>query len=161
MLISDPSFCNKSLWARNKVAHVELLPGFARLRYAVTVTYRNQQRRTQKDFLSSEKKSNAKNIKYNNDFRKVVIPNQIPDALCNLRTSKYNRPHNKPNDGCLWKPAKHNSVRASKQPRFAVITETLDGNQALGTKCLMGFHWLAICYGIALLNSTHTHMDHQ
>ena len=41
------------------------------------------------------------------------------------------RPRNKPNDGCLWKPAKRNSVRASKQLRFVAITETFNGNQAL------------------------------
>ena len=37
---------NKILRARNKVAHVELMRGLARpvSRYAVTVTYRNQQR---------------------------------------------------------------------------------------------------------------------
>ena len=51
---------NKILRARNKVAHVELMRGLARpvSRYAVTVTYRNQQRK---------KKSKAKN--------KVVISN--------------------------------------------------------------------------------------
>ena len=38
---------------------------------------------------------------------------------------------NKPNNGCLWKPAKHNSVWASKQLRFVAITETFNGNQAL------------------------------
>ena len=39
-----------SLRARNKVAHVELLRGLARPvpRYAVTLTYRNQQRKKQK-----------------------------------------------------------------------------------------------------------------
>ena len=41
------------------------------------------------------------------------------------------RPCNKPNDGCLWKPAKRNSVHASKQLRFVAITKTFNGNQAL------------------------------
>ena len=51
--------------------------------------------------------------------------------LRDLHTSKYKRPRNKPNDGCLWKPAKRNSVRTSKQLRFVAITETYNGNQAL------------------------------
>ena len=38
-------------------------------------------------------------------------------------------PRNKSSDGCLWKPAKRNRVRASKQLRFVVITETFNGNQ--------------------------------
>ena len=33
--------------------------------------------------------------------------------------------------GCLWKPAKRNSVRVSKQLQFVSITETFNGNQAL------------------------------
>ena len=47
MLTSNPSLHNKSLRPRN---NVELLRGLVRPvpRYAVTVTYRNQQRRTQK-----------------------------------------------------------------------------------------------------------------
>ena len=77
-----------------------------------------------KDFLSSEKKSKAKNKKYNDYFRKVVIFNQIPDALHDLHASKYKKPCKKPNDGCLRKPAKRNSVRASKQLWLVVIGET-------------------------------------
>ena len=51
---SNPSLRNKSLRARNKVAHVELLREFARPvpQYAVTVTYGNI-----KVFLSSEKRA--------------------------------------------------------------------------------------------------------
>ena len=37
----------------------------------------------------------------------------------------------KPNDGCLWKPVKRNSARASKQLRFVAITEAFNGNQAI------------------------------
>ena len=85
-----------------------------------------------KDFLSSEKKSKAKTKNNNDDFRKVVISDWIPDALRDLHASKYKRPRNKPNDGCLWKPANRNSVCVSKQPRFVAITETFNGNQALG-----------------------------
>ena len=96
MLTSNPSLRNKSLRARNKVANVGLLQGDARPvpRYAVTETYGNQ------DFLSKTK-SKTKGPFYNNNFRNVVIHNSIPDALLDLHTSKYKRPHN----GCLWKPA--------------------------------------------------------
>ena len=58
------------------------------------------------DFYYPKKRSKAQNKKYNNDFRTVVVSNSIPDALCDLNTSKYKRPRNKPNDVCLWKPAK-------------------------------------------------------
>ena len=51
----------------------------------------------------------------NNDFQKVVTFNSIPDALRDLHASKYKRPRNKPGDGWLWKPAKRNNVRTSKQ----------------------------------------------
>ena len=72
-------------------------------------------RRTQKDFLSFEQK----------------IFNSIPNALRDLHTSKYKRPHNKPDKGCIWKPAKRNNVRMSKQLRFVASTKTFHGNQAL------------------------------
>ena len=55
MITSDHSLRNKSLRARNKVAHVELLRGLL-LRYAVAVIYRNQQRKKKQDLLSSGKK---------------------------------------------------------------------------------------------------------
>ena len=55
----------------------------------------------------------------------------MPDALRDLHASKYQRPRNKPSDGCLWKPSNRNSVCASKQLRFVAITETFNGNQAL------------------------------
>ena len=47
---------NKSLRGRNKIAHVELLRGLARPVPRYAVTYRNQQRKKQKDLLFSEKK---------------------------------------------------------------------------------------------------------
>ena len=52
MITSDPSLRNKSMRARNKVVHVELLGGLARPvpRYAVTVIYRNQKCKKQKRF---------------------------------------------------------------------------------------------------------------
>ena len=70
MITSDHSLRNKSMRARNKVAHVELLRGFARPvpRYAVTVSIETNNARNKNDFLSSEKKQ-----KDNDDFRKVVI----------------------------------------------------------------------------------------
>ena len=53
------------------------------------------------------------------------------DALRYLHASKYKRPRNKPNDGCLRKPAKRNGVRTSKQLRLVATTEAFNGNQAL------------------------------
>ena len=41
-----------------------------------------------------------------------------------LHTSKYKRPCNKSNDGCLWKPAKCSNVCASKQLQFVASAET-------------------------------------
>ena len=76
MLTSNPSLCNKSLRARNKVAHVELLRGLARpvRRYAVTVTYRNQQRKKQKRFsVLWKKKNKTKNKKITTTFRKSLF----------------------------------------------------------------------------------------
>ena len=91
MITSDPSLRNKSLRSRNKVAHVELLRGLAR---PVTVIYRNQQRKKQKDFPPSKKRARPK-------AKKITISNQIPDALRDLHASKYKRPRNKSNDSCL------------------------------------------------------------
>ena len=85
-----------------------------------------------KIFCLLEKKSKAKNKRYNNVFRNVVIYSTMPDALRDLHTSKYKRPRNKPDDGCLWKRAKRDNVRTSKQLRFVACTETFKGNQALG-----------------------------
>ena len=109
MIENDHSLCKKNLRARNKVAHVELLRGLARPvpRFAVTVTYRNQERKKQERFSELRKKGvKLKTKKNNDDFLKVVI--------CDLRASKYKRHRNKPNDGCLWKPAKRNSVCAEQ-----------------------------------------------
>ena len=57
MITSDHSLCNKSLRARNNVAHVELLQELARpvQQYAVTI-YRNQQRKKQQIFIVLRKK---------------------------------------------------------------------------------------------------------
>ena len=72
-----PTLRNKSLRARNKVAHVELLRGDVRPvpRYAVTVTYKNQQRKKQKIFSVFRKEKQNQSKKYNDDFWKVVISN--------------------------------------------------------------------------------------
>ena len=54
---SNPSLCNKSLRARNKVTHVELLRELAPVpRYAATVIYKNQQRNKQNRFSALRKK---------------------------------------------------------------------------------------------------------
>ena len=74
MITSDPSLRNKSMRARNKVVHVELLGGLARPvpRYAVTVIYRNQQRKKQKRFSLLRKTTEQSQKQKNNDgFRKV------------------------------------------------------------------------------------------
>ena len=110
MITSDHSLRNKSLRPRNKVEHVELLPGLVP-RYAVTVIYRNQQRKkkrfpvlqkkrakpkitatfgksvisdkmqeTKRNFCPPKKIAKPKN-KNNDDFRNVVIYGLIPNAL--------------------------------------------------------------------------------
>ena len=134
MITSDHSLCNKILRGRNKVAHAELLRGLARpvLRYAVTVTYKNQQRKKQKRFSVLRKKSKAKNKKIiTTSFGKSLFLIKYRMRYAIYMPPKDKRPRNKPNDGCLWKPTKRNSVRASKQLRFVAITETFNGNQAI------------------------------
>ena len=67
-----------------------------------------------KGFFPPKKKSKAQSKKIqHNDFRKVLISNSIPDALRDLHTFKYKRLRNKPNDGCLWKPAKCNNEQTT------------------------------------------------
>ena len=78
-----------------------------------------------------KKRARLKTKKYNNDFRKVVISDSIPDALRDLHTSKYKRPRNKPEYCCLKKPAKRNNVRTSKQLWYFASTEKFNGNQVL------------------------------
>ena len=127
MITSNSSLRNKNLRAHNKVAHVEFLRGNARPvpRYVVTVTYKNQHRRTQKKyFLSSKNRAKLKTKNITSTFGKTLFLTKYW-----MRYAIY-MPPNKQNDGCLWKPAKRNSVRASKQLRFVAITETLNGNKA-------------------------------
>ena len=85
-----------------------------------------------------KKEISLKQKKYNGDFRKVVISNSTPGALRDLHTSNYKGPRNNPDNDCLWKPAKRNNVRTSKQLRFFVTTEIFNGNQDLGK----GVIWL-------------------
>ena len=116
MPTNNSSLRNKSLRARIKVSHVELFREDARLvlRYAVTVTYGNRDRKILKIFSAlREKRVKPKN---------------------NFITHFYIRPHNRPYDACLWKPAKHNKVGTSKQLRFVASTETFNGNHALTTE---------------------------
>ena len=63
------------------------------------------------------------------EYALYIESNPLPQLLSLV--SKYKRPRNKPNGSWLWKLAKRNSVRASKQLRFVAITETFNGNQAL------------------------------
>ena len=58
MITSNPSLRNKGLRPRNKVAHVELLRGLAKLvpQYALSVIYKNQQRKKQHRFSVLRKK---------------------------------------------------------------------------------------------------------
>ena len=74
MITSDHCLRNKSLRARNKVAHVELLRGLARPVPRYAVAERNQQRKKQQRFSVLRKKGvEQKNKKITHDFRKVVI----------------------------------------------------------------------------------------
>ena len=77
MITINPSLRNKSLRARHKVAHDELLRGLTRPvpRYAVTVIYRNQQCKKQQRFSVLRKKEQSQKQKNNDDFRKVDIYN--------------------------------------------------------------------------------------
>ena len=62
MITSNPSLRNKSLQARNKVVHVELLRSLCRdMLWLWSIETNNA--RNKKDFLFSEKKSKAKNKK--------------------------------------------------------------------------------------------------
>ena len=71
MITSDPSLRNKSLRARNKVAHVELLRGLARP--VPALIYRNQQRTKQEIFSVFRKKSKPKAKKITTTFGKLLF----------------------------------------------------------------------------------------
>ena len=129
MLTSNLSFHNKSLQARKKVAHIELLRGLCC--GVLSLWPVGTDNAGHKEIFCLLKKRAKLKTKQFNDFREAVICNSIPDALRDLHTSKYKRPRNKPSDGCLWKPAKRNNVCTSKKLRFVASTETFNGNQAL------------------------------
>ena len=90
MITINLSIRLKSLRARSKVAHVELLRGLARLvpRYAVTVINRNQQRKKQKWFSVLWKKDQSQKTKNNDRFRKVVFL-----IKCGMRYAIYMPPN--------------------------------------------------------------------
>ena len=107
MITSNPSLRNKSLRARNKATHVELLLGLARPmpRYAVTVTYGNQQRKAQKRFSLFRKKQSEKQKKNIDDFRNVGVskyrmryaiymPQNIKDLTINQTMVAYGNRQN-------------------------------------------------------------------
>ena len=90
MLTSNPSLRNKSLRARNKVAHVELLQGLCRdMLWVWPVGTDNAGHK--KMFCLPKKKAKLKTKKYNNNFWKAIISNAIPDALRDLHTSKIQK----------------------------------------------------------------------
>ena len=104
MITSDHSLRNKSMRARNKVAHVELLRRLAGPvpRYAVTVIYRNQQRKKQKDFQPSEKKEQSQKQKITTTFGKssflikyaIYRPPNTKDLAINQTMVAYGNPQN-------------------------------------------------------------------
>ena len=113
---------------------------------------------TESIFCPSEKKTKTKELFYDNDFRKVFVYNSTPDALHDLDTSERKRPRNRTYDGCLWKPAKLNKVRTSKQLRFVANTETFNGNLALRklgilTSCFEGLFLLFVCFLVQPIKS--------
>ena len=109
MITSNPSLCNKSLWPRNKVTHVELLRGLARPvpRYAVTVIYRNQQREKRKKIsVLRKKRAKPKTKKITTTFGKwlfltkyrmryvIYMPPNTKDLAINQTMVAYgNRPN--------------------------------------------------------------------
>ena len=115
MLTSNSILRNKTLHARNKIAHVEFLRDLCRnMLWLVKTDHAGHK----EIFCPPKKRAKLETKQHGNNFWKVVISNSLLNALRNLHTSKYKRPHNKPDDGCLWKPAKHKNVRTSKQLRF-------------------------------------------
>ena len=90
-----------------------------------------------KRFSVLRKKKEQRSKQKINNFRKVVVSNSIPHVLRDLHTSKYKRPRNKLDNGCLWKSAKGNSVCTSKQLRFVASTELFNENQAIDWNTLL------------------------
>ena len=140
MLTNNLSLRNKSLRARIKVYNFsEGAQGlYHHMLWLRPMETENAEYR--KVFCLSEKKSKGEEQFYNDDFRKVIIYNSIPDALRDLHVYKCKRPHNRPYDACLWKPAKRNKVHTSKQLWFVASTEIFNGNQALDNSCMQITH---------------------
>ena len=133
MLTSDHSH-------RNKVAHVDLSWGLARPvpRYAVTVIYRNQQRKKQEIFSVFQKKEQGqKRKKITTAFEKslflikyrmryaIYMPPNTKDLAINQTMVAYGNRQN---------------ATASKQLRFVAITETFNGNQV----AISSYYWLLL-----------------
>ena len=78
MLTSNPSLRNKNLRARNKVAHVELLRGDARLvpRYALIATYGNCESSIQQNFQSFGKRIKIRNCFVTTTFGQLLFITQ-------------------------------------------------------------------------------------
>ena len=72
-------------------------------------------------------------------FKKSICFIKYPMPYAIYMPPNTKRPRNKPNDGCLWKPAKRNSFRTSKHLQFVAITETFNGSQALVVFCMFGW----------------------
>ena len=150
-----PSLRNKSLCARNKVAHVELFWGDARLvpQCAVTATYVNKTQYMKMIFYPSAENSKTKNYFITTTFRKLLFITQywmwyaiyIPLNTVNLT--------NRPYDACLWNPAKRNKVCKSKQLRFVESAKKFNENQAL--KVISGLKYLYLSFAFEVLAYTH------
>ena len=112
---------SRTYWTFSRVAR--LVP-----RCVVTAIYGNRERRIQKYFLSSWKK----NAKPRNNFTTMTFGKSLFITQYRMHTSECKIPHNRTYDGYLWKPAKRNKVRTSKQLQFAASTKTFNGNQAQG-----------------------------
>ena len=89
MITSDHSLRNKSMRARNKVAHVELLRGLVP-RYAVTVIQRNQQRKKQRFFCPPKKRAKPKTKKITTTFGTSLFL-----IKCRMRYAIYMPPNTK------------------------------------------------------------------
>ena len=73
MITSNPSLRNKSLKARNKVTHVELLRRLARTVPRCAVTYRNQQCKKKKIFCPPKKRAKLKTKEITTAFGKSLF----------------------------------------------------------------------------------------
>ena len=109
MIKISPSLRNKSLQDCNKVAHVKLLRRLAKLvpRYAVTVIYRNQQRKKQKRFsVFRKRRAKPKTKKITTTFGKsiflikyrmryaIYMPPDTKDLAINLTMVAYENRQN-------------------------------------------------------------------